>query len=244
MRRFRSDSGYSLVEMFVSTVIGGIVLTSAFDLYVESSKTTQGQSEAVEMQLQAKSALDLMAREMQLMYGSPTITTTLTAGDTISFKRIVDSGYATGSAMYCTLGDTMSDTKKNWKVNAFAPSATASYAATIISGSGFFYGGPGQALDISGNSATELSLPLSGCSANADTTSLYLIYRNEGFTRTAANKLNYGSHPIADNITQLSFSQPDSNSVAITLTGRTSHPDPRTGQYHSYSLTDTVMKRN
>jgi len=229
--------------MFVSTVIGGIVLTSAFDLYVESSKTTQGQSEAVEMQLQAKSALDLMAREMQLMYGSPTITTTLTAGDTISFKRIVDSGYATGSAMYCTLGDTMSDTKKNWKANAFAPSATASYAVTTISGAGFF---PGfnQALDISGNSATELSLPLSGCSANFDTTSLYLIYRNEGFTRTASNKLNYGSYPIADNITQLAFSQPASNSVAITLTGRTGHPDPRTGQYHSYKLTDTVLKRN
>ncbi len=225
--------------MFVSTVIGGIVLTSAFDLYVESSKTTQGQSDAVEMQLQAKSALDLMAREMQLMYGSPTITTTLTAGDTISFNRIVDSGYVTSSAMSCTQSDTMSDTKKNWKVNAFAPSATASYVVKIIAGTN-----SGSVLNISGNSATDLILPLSGCSDNFDTTSLYLIYRNEGFTRTASNKLNYGSYPIADNITQLAFSQPASNSVAITLTGRTGHPDPRTGQYHSYKLTDTVLKRN
>jgi hypothetical protein len=237
------------MEMLLSTMIGGIVLTSAFDLYVMSSKTTQGHSDTVQMQLQLKSAMDLMSREMQLMYGSPTISTTLTANDTINFKRIVDSGYATGSAMNCNPGDTMSDTRKNWEVNAFAPSPTASYAVTIISGAGFFSGGPGQALNISGNSAIALSLPQSGCSANFDTTSLYVIYRNEGFTLTAANKLGYqrgggAYNPIAENITNLAFSQPDSTSITIALTGRTSNPDPHTGRYNSYSLTDTVMKRN
>jgi hypothetical protein len=311
------------MEVSLSTAVGLIVLTSAFDLYVQSSKTTQGHSDAVQMQLQVKSALEVMAREMQNMYwttGSPTpplnITTTLTAGDTISFNRIMDSGYASGGT-----AATLNDTKKTWVANAYAPSATISYTVKIIAGTS-----SGQALNISGNSATQLTL--SGSWATIpDATSLYLISRNEGFTRTAANKLGYqrgngGYHPIADNITQLLFSQTkdsghssggntastlndttknwaanayapsatpayvvkitagtgsgqmlnisgnsatqlmlsgswgtlpdatslyaiyDPNSIAITLTGQTSNPDPRTGQYISYRLTDTVLKRN
>jgi hypothetical protein len=313
------------MEVSLSTAVGLIVLTSAFDLYVQSSKTTQGQSDAVQMQLQVKSAMELMAREMQNMYwttGSPTpplnITTTLTAGDTISFNRIMDAGYSSGGT-----ASTLNDTTKNWAANAYAPSATAgiTYAVTITAGTG-----SGQVLNISGNSATQLTL--SGSWAPPpDTTSLYLIYRNEGFTRLATNKLGYqrgngGYHPIADNITQLSFNQTkdsgqssggntastlndttknwaanayapsatpayavkitagtgsgqvlnisgnsaiqltlsgswgtlpdatsqyviyDPNSIAITLAGQTSKPDPRTGQYISYRLTDTVLKRN
>jgi len=238
MRQFRSDRGFSLVETMTSTLISGIVLMGTFDLYVESSKTTQGQSDAVQMQLQVKSAMDLMAREMQLMYGSPNISTTLNANDTISFTRIMDSGYAAGGT-----ASTLNDTMKTWASNAYAPSATTSYVVKVIAGTS-----SGQALNISGNSATQLTLSGSW-GTPPDTTSLYLIYRNEGFTLTAANKLGYqrGSgvyNPIADNITSLAFSQPNSNSVTIALNGRTSNPDPHTGLYNSYNLTDTVRKRN
>ncbi len=314
------------MEVSLATAVGLIVLTSTFDLYVQSSKTTQGQSDAVQMQLQVKSAMELMAREMQNMYwttGSPTpplnITTTLTAGDTISFNRVMDAGYSSGG----NIASTLNDTTKNWAANAYAPSATAgiSYAIKITAGTG-----SGQMLNISGNSATQLTLSGSWGTL-PDATSLYFIYQNEGFTRTAANKLGYqrgngGYHPIADNITQLSFNQTkdsghssggntattlndttknwaanayapsatpayavkitagtgsgqvlnisgnsatqltlsgswgtlpdatslyaiyDPNSIAITLTGQTSNPDPHTGQYISYSLTDTVLKRN
>ncbi len=240
MRLLRSDRGYSFIETLISTLIGGIVLTSAFDLYVESSKTTQGQSEAVQMQLQVKSAMDLMVREMQLMSGPPTISTTLKANDTINFQRVMDAGYSSGGGT-----STLNDTTRNWEANAYAPSATAgiSYAVKIIAGTG-----SGQVLNISGNSATQLTLSGSW-GPPPDTTSLYVIYRNEGFTLTAANKLGYrrgsgGYNPIAENITNLAFSQPDSTSVTIALTGRTSNPDPYTGLSNSYSMTDTVRKRN
>lgn len=238
----------------IATLIGGIVLASAFDLYVQSSKTTQGQSEAVQMQLQVKSSMDLMVREMQLMSGSPTITSggvpvnPPTAGDTISFQRVMDSGYSSsGSA------STLNDTRKTWAANTFAPSATVSYAVTITAGTC-----SGSSLNISGNSTSQLTSSGSwNPVCTPDPTSLYLIYRDQAFTRTATNHLDYskkgtGSYKhIADNITTVAFSQPDSFScpspcsvINITLTGRTSNPDPRTGQYTSYRLTETVRKRN
>jgi type II secretory pathway pseudopilin PulG len=325
VRQLKSDKGFSLMETLLSTLIGGIVLAGVFDLYALSSKTTQGQSEATQMQLQVKSAMELMAREIQNMYwttGSPTpplsITTTLTAADTIAFNRVMASGYSSGGGTSSTLNDT----RKTWTANAFTPSATISYAVKITAGTG-----SGQFLNISGNSATQLTLSGSW-GTSPDTTSLYLIYRNEAFTRTAASKLGYqrgsgGYASIADNITQLSFSQTndsgqstggntastlndttknwaankfappatpvayavkitagtgsgqflnisgnsatqltlsgswgtlpdatslyaiyDPNSVVITLTGRSSNPDPRTGHYSSYRLTETILKRN
>jgi Tfp pilus assembly protein PilW len=223
------------MEMLLSTMIGGIVLTSAFDLYVESSKTTQGHSDTVQMQLQVKSALDLMVREMQLMYGSPTISTSLTANDTISFMRIADSGYSSSG----NTASTLTDTRKTWLSNQYA----GQYSVRILSGKG-----TNEVHSISGN--TSMTLTLSSPWVDIpDATSLYVIYRNERFTRIAASKLGYqrGSgayNPIAENIINLAFSQPDPNSITITLTGQTSNPDPHTGGYNSYSLTDTVRKRN
>lgn len=223
------------MEMLVSTVIGGIVLTSAFDLYVESSKTTQGHSDAVQMQLQVKSAMDLMVREMQLMSGSPTISTTLKANDTISFKRIVDSGYSSGG----NTASTLTDTRNTWQSNQYA----GQYSVLILAGPGM-----NEVHSISGNNSTTLTLSNTWVNI-PDTTSLYVIFRNEGFTLTAANKLGYrrgsgGYNPIAENITNLAFSQPDSTSITIALTGKTGNPDPHTGLYSSYSMTDTVRKRN
>jgi Tfp pilus assembly protein PilW len=235
VRLLRSDRGYSFTETLISTLIGGIVLTSAFDLYVESSKTTQGQSEAVQMQLQVKSAMDLMVREMQLMSGSPTIFTTLKANDTISFKRIVDSGYSSGG----NTASTLTDTRNTWQSNQYA----GQYSVLILAGPGM-----NEVHSISGNNSTTLTLSNTWVNIPA-TTSLYVIYRNEGFTLTAANKLGYrrgsgGYNPIAENITNLAFSQPDSTSITIALTGKTSNPDPHTGLDNSYSMTDTVRKRN
>jgi hypothetical protein len=236
--------------MLISTAIGGIVLAGVCDLYVTTSHSMLGKTGAVEMQIQMKAAMDVMVREMQLMYGSPTITSggvpvpSPNAGDTISFNRTRALGYSTGGNTNSGISPaTLNDTRKAWAANAFAPSATSSYAVTITAGTG-----SGQILNISGNDATRLTL--SGSWATSpDTTSLYLIYQNEGFTRTVANQLGYqrgngGYTRIADNITALTFSQPDTASITIALTGRSSNPDPLTGQYNWYSLTDTVRRRN
>lgn len=240
MRRFTSDSGFSMIEMLVSTAIGGIVLMGILDLYVATSKSTLDQTGVVEMQMQAKAAMDYMVRDMQLMYGSPTISTTLTANDTITFLRLVDSGYSSGG----NLNSTLNDTKKNWKANAFAPSGATSYAIRIIDGTG-----AGQALTLAGNTATQLTVQGAVWGTIPDATSLYLITLNKAFTRTSDNMLRFsaGNGPymlLADSITSLSFSQPDPNSISISETVRSQNKDPFTHNYFYYTLTDTVQKRN
>lgn len=240
MRRFTSDSGFSMIEMLVSTAIGGIVLMGILDLYVATSKSTLDQTGVVEMQMQAKAAMDYMVRDMQLMYGSPTISTTLTANDTITFLRLVDSGYSSGG----NLNSTLNDTKKNWKANAFAPSGATSYAIRIIDGTG-----AGQTLTLAGNTATQLTVQGAVWGTIPDATSLYLITLNKAFTRTSDNMLRFsaGNGPymlLADSITSLSFSQPDPNSISISETVRSQNKDPFTHNYFYYTLTDTVQKRN
>jgi hypothetical protein len=229
-----------MIEMLVSTAIGGIVLMGIMDLYVATSKSTLDQTGVVEMQMQAKAAMDYMVRDMQLMYGSPTISTTLTANDTITFLRLVDSGYSSGG----NLNSTLNDTKKNWKANAFAPSGATSYAIRIIDGTG-----AGQSLTIAGNTATQLTIQGAVWGTIPDATSLYLITLNKAFTRTSDNMLRFsaGNGPymlLADSITSLSFSQPDPNSISISETVRSQNKDPFTQNYFYYTLTDTVQKRN
>ena len=229
-----------MIEMLVSTAIGGIVLMGILDLYVATSKSTLDQTGVVEMQMQAKAAMDYMVRDMQLMYGLPTISTTLTANDTITFLRLVDSGYSSGG----NLNSTLNDTKKNWKANAFAPSGATSYAIRIIDGTG-----AGQALTLAGNTATQLTVQGAVWGTIPDATSLYLITLNKAFTRTSDNMLRFsaGNGPymlLADSITSLSFSQPDPNSISISETVRSQNKDPFTHNYFYYTLTDTVQKRN
>jgi len=177
---------------------------------------------------------------MQLMYGLPTISTTLTANDTITFLRLVDSGYSSGG----NLNSTLNDTKKNWKANAFAPSGPTSYAIRIIDGTG-----AGQTLTLAGNTATQLTVQGAVWGTIPDATSLYLITLNKAFTRTSDNMLRFsaGNGPymlLADSITSLSFSQPDPNSISISETVRSQNKDPFTHNYVYYTLTDTVQKRN
>jgi len=229
-----------MIEMLVSTAIGGIVLMGILDLYVATSKSTLDQTGVVEMQMQAKAAMDYMVRDMQLMYGLPTISTTLTANDTITFLRLVDSGYSSGG----NLNSTLNDSKKNWKANAFAPSGATSYAIRIIDGTG-----AGQSLTLAGNTATQLTIQGAVWGTIPDATSLYLITLNKAFTRTSDNMLRFsaGNGPymlLADSITSLSFSQPDPNSISISETVRSQNKDPFTHNYFYYTLTDTVQKRN
>jgi hypothetical protein len=85
-----------------------------------------------------------------------------------------------------------------------------------------------------------------------DSTSIYVITRNKGFTRTSTsdNVLRYRigttgqNNPLAENITALSFAQPDPTTISISLTSKTQHIDPRTKSYRSYTLTETVCKRD
>lgn len=227
-----------MTEVLISTALGGIVLAGVFDLYVSSQKSILGQTNQTQMQTDMKTAMDYMSKELRLMYGAPAISSTNATNDTISFVRIEDSGYSSGG----NTATTLQDSHKSWKANAFASGA---YAVQIINGLGV-----GEVHPILSNTASTLSLADAGWTTIPNTTSLYYIVRNKLFRwRHSNNSLSYqiGSGPLnllTANVTSVAFSQPDAQSVTITLTGQTQTIDPRTGQYASYTLTDTARRRN
>jgi hypothetical protein len=207
------------------------------------------QNAIVEMQADARAAMDFIVRELRHICNptqcgnpNPTISTSVAANDTLSFDRIEDSGASSGGNTTTTLNDT----SKTWSANGFAPSTTSAYQVRIIAGTG-----TGQTRTITANTSTQLTVA-AWTPPTPDNTSLYIITRNKGFTRTSASDdvLRYrigatgANDPLAENITSHAFTQPDANTISITLTAKTTNRDPNTGNYRTYTLTETVQRRN
>src|SRR5262249_13184799 len=233
----KSEQGFSLTELLITMAIVSVALAGAYSSFLSSSKPLVLQNEVVEMQTDARAAMDFMVRELRLAYGAPALSTTVTANDTITFDRIEDSGYASGSA-----ATTLTDIRKSWSNNGLK-----NYTVRIISGTG-----AGQAVQsIISNTSTQLTISALGWTTQPDASSVYVITRNKAFTRTSAsdNILRYtvgGSvnQPLADLITSHAFSQPDPNTISVTLTAQTKNVDLNTGQKRQYTLTETVLRRN
>jgi type IV pilus assembly protein PilW len=240
------EKGYTIVESLIALAIVGIIIAGIYDLVVSSSRTYLAQNGTVEMQADGRAAMDFMTRELRQAFDNPTISTTTSAGDTISFNRVEDTGYSSGG----NIDTTLNDTRKSWVTSSFEPSSTSSFTARIISGTG-----SGQVRTISNNSSTQLTLSQAWGTV-PDATSVYVITMNKGFTRTSAsdNVLRYrigatgDRQPLAENIMSHSFSQPflatNPSIFRITLTARTNSIDPNTKQYREYTLTEDVSIRN
>jgi len=240
VRTVKSQAGYSMTEVLISTALGGIILAGVFDLYITSSNSILGQTNTVQMQTDAKAAMNFMAKELQLMNGPPTINAN---GDAVTFIRVRDSGYSSGGNTVSTLWDA----SKNWTPNVYAPTADGAYSVKIILG-----GGVGEIHPLKGNTATTLTLADTDTwTAIPDETSLYFIYLNKTFTRLPDNTLRYQIEGgplrlLAANIIDMEFKLNASDPYAtdITMIAQTQNKDPRTGQYGRYTLTQTIRRRN
>jgi prepilin-type N-terminal cleavage/methylation domain-containing protein len=242
-----SEKGFTIVELLIGIAIVGIVLTGIYNLAISSSQIYLAQNGIVQMQADARAAMDFMARELRaaitIPKGKPEISTKITTNDTISFNRVEETGYSTGG----NSASTLNDTDKVWQAGDFAPTSTSEFKVWILSGTG-----SGQdPRKITGNSATQLTIS-EPWDVTPDKSSRYIITSNKGFTRISGtdNVLRYRigatgqNNPLAENITSHAFSQPDPKTITITLTARTSSPDPTTKQYRYYTLTESVNLRN
>jgi prepilin-type N-terminal cleavage/methylation domain-containing protein len=234
---WKSEQGFTVNELLIAVAIVSVLLAQAYNAFLSSSQRLVLQNTIVEMQTDARAAMDFMVRELRLAFGTPSITTTVTPNDTITFDRLEDAGYSSGGNTTTTLHDT----SKTWAPGNF----TTSYTIRIISGTG-----AGQSRSIGANTSTQLTVS-SAWSTLPDSSSFYVITRKKAFTRTSTsdNVLRYtagGSvhQPLADFITSHTFSQPDTNTIAITLTAQLRKIDPNTGQKRQYTLTETVLRRN
>jgi Tfp pilus assembly protein PilW len=234
---WKSEQGFTVNELLVAMAICSVVLAEAYNAFLSSSQRLVLQNEIVEMQTEARAAMNFMAQELRLAFGAPIITTAVTPNDTITFDRLEDAGYSSGGNTTTTLHDT----RKTWS----ASSLITSYTVRVISGTG-----AGQTRGISANTPTQLTVS-SPWDTPPDSSSFYVITRKKAFTRTSIsdNVLRYtagGSvnQPLANLITSHTFSQPDAHTVSITLTAQTRSVDPNTRQKRQYTLTETVLRRN
>jgi Tfp pilus assembly protein PilW len=235
---FKSAKGLSAVELLVATAIASVVLAGICNVFLSASKRLILQSRNAEIQADARAAMDFMVRELRLAFGNPTISTTVTANDTISFDRVEDAGCSSG----VNTATTLEDTRKTWPAgsNGFG----TSYTVRIIAGTG-----TGQVPSIGSNTSTKLTI-VGTWATIPDATSCYVITRRKTFTRTSAsdNVLRYtvGSsvhQPLAELITTHAFSQ-TGKTLGIIVTAQTNNIDPNTGAKRTYTLTEIVLQRN
>src|SRR3989441_416000 len=216
---WKSEQGFTVTELLVAMAIFSVVLAEAYSAFLSSSQRLVLQNELVEMQTDARAAMNFMVQELRLAFGTPSITTTVTTNDTIIFDRLEDAGYSSGGNTITTLHDT----RKTWSTSSFI----TSYTVRIISGTG-----AGQARSISANTSTQLTVS-SAWDTPPDSSSFYVITHKKAFNRTSTsdNVLRYtagGSvnQPLAELITSHTFSQPDAKTIGITLTAQTRNVDP------------------
>jgi len=246
-----SEKGYSILEVLISATLGVIVLAGAFDVYISSTKSIMGQANIVQMQADTKAAMDNMVAELRMAYTGSTGTTlndAIVDSDTITFYRTYESGYATSGTT-----TTLTDTGKSWAVNKFASTAAGTYFLFIKTGAGSGQVSPATIL----NNYTSTTLTLASALATAPSSipppgSLYFIVRQKTFTllgdMTVRSLITGGKyHLLAQNVTLLQFntgSPCTDTSMCITLSARSKTPDPRTGDYRTYSLTSSATPRN
>jgi prepilin-type N-terminal cleavage/methylation domain-containing protein len=237
-----SEHGFSVIELLIALAMAGLVLTGLVQLAVNASQSYEAQNGFISMQSDARAAMEFMVRELRQAIGPPTISTTVTANDTISFNYVDDSGYASLGSTLLTLNDAL----KTWTPGAFAPTATAAYTVRLINGTG-----TGQARSVTANTATQVTVSPAWATA-PDTTSLYVITSAHRFTRTSATDhlLRYrlgatgADEPLAEQIMSHAFTQVNASTFTLTLTARTKALDPATKQYRTYVMAETVRRRN
>jgi Tfp pilus assembly protein PilW len=105
-----SDKGFTTIELFIALGIVGFVLTGIYNLGVSSSQFYLSENATVEMQADGRTAMDFMARELRNTFGTPVVSTTISANDTISFDRVEDSGYSSAG----NAATTLNDIQKTW----------------------------------------------------------------------------------------------------------------------------------
>jgi prepilin-type N-terminal cleavage/methylation domain-containing protein len=89
------NKGFTVVEILVGIVILGVMLGAIYSLFMSANKSQISQDLEVEMQQNARSALDFIGRELKNMSSlncmENTTTTCATSGDKIGFASMSDS---------------------------------------------------------------------------------------------------------------------------------------------------------
>jgi prepilin-type N-terminal cleavage/methylation domain-containing protein len=98
----KNSQGFSLIELLIVIAILGVILTGIYSLFMSANKSQISQDLEVEMQQNARSAMDFIVRELRnMMPLTPlsnclenTSNTCATSGDKIQFTSMTDTTYS------------------------------------------------------------------------------------------------------------------------------------------------------
>lgn len=238
----RREGGFTLVEVFVSMAITGLILAAVYALFIGQSKSYTAQQKVVQLLRDSQNGMGILEKDLRMAgYGVPVAASRITAATgtslTISgnFRRvstILRSTAASGQgalAVQSTAGFAVGNTI--WITNG-----NNSESRTI------------SALTGGGSPSLTVSSDLSNSYSAGST-----VHQNRAVTYTyAGTTLSRGGRPFLSNVTAFSFTytylgtQIPANirRIVVSLTARTAKPLPDTLHYQTITLQTTVAPQN
>lgn len=242
MKIISNHKGFTLIELLISMAILGLVLAALTSLFVSQSRHHTAQNEILEMQGNARAAMEFVTRTLKNSVAGTVDIGGVDCNNSITFMAIEDFGMATGGSL-----TTLSDNTKSWTLNQWE-----NFHVTIVSGAG-----SGQTRTIisntaSSNTANPNQLTLDSAWTTApDNTSEYRILSDNTFSLPPGNILRYTrnkalNQPLAENITCFTVQGVGSpiTRLDITITAETPNILPDRGTKGSITLRSSVDLRN
>ncbi len=96
------EKGFTLLELLIAMAIGAIVLLAAYNVFVSQQKSHKLQSELVDAQQNARSAFDLLTRELRLAGAGvqrAILNSNITGGTTTSLSVVSATGFCNGEVI-------------------------------------------------------------------------------------------------------------------------------------------------
>jgi prepilin-type N-terminal cleavage/methylation domain-containing protein len=247
MKTINEHKGFTLIELLIAMAILGIILAGLASLFASQNRHHAAQNEILQMQGNARAAMDFVTRTMRgissipdTIPGSPAIPNPhiVSAGcnSSITFFAVEDFGMASGGGNI-----TLNDTRKSWTANEWQ-----NFNVTIVSGTG-----ARQTRTIVSNAQDTLTVN-TAWNPVPDATSEYRILSFNRFSRrTTDNNLTYarnasGDTSLAENITCFTVQGVGSpiTSIDITISAETPRPLPDRGARGTITLDSSIDVRN
>ncbi|MHB8736466.1 MAG: hypothetical protein ACYC6M_14280 [Terriglobales bacterium] len=258
--RPRRPTGFSLFELLAALGVLALFIGPVLLLFAQLQKTYAGTQGRIQSQAAARSALSLMAEEIELAGSNPTVDTT-TAAAVGPCATPCAISFASGAGL--NDGDVIAlDIGSNFEQIPVAVS-NGSYTATPIKahavGSIVVYPGYPYATGV----CPANSSGVSGCSANklqffgniyGDNKLYFVEYvydaANQRITRSVTALTATSKSPaysICDNVLAASFNvardaQGNDSSITLQITVQTPYLDPETRQFATFSLQRGVIQ--
>lgn len=238
----RQEGGFTLIEVFVSLAIMGLILTSVYALFIGQSKSYTAQQEVIRLLRDSQNTMGILAKDLRMAgYGVPVAASRITAATgtslTISgnFRRVSTILSSTAGSGQGTLA-VQSSTGFAVGNTIWITNGTNSESRTISA----VTGGGSPSLTVSPNLSNSYG---AGSTVHQNRTVIYTY---------AGTTLSRGGRSFLTNATAFSFTYTylgtaipaNIRRIVVSLTARTAKPLSDTGHYQTVTLQTTVAPQN